>query len=434
VWLILVFFSVTNGLEKNWVEKLIALTAPVRITPTQAYYDSYYYQVDSISEASDYTYKSLREKAESAVTDPHDPNFDEEVPTFWNPPNGPVKDLVKIAYQSAESLADSASFFETSVGNIQLNLNRDGMVSQLSQTVYLGSYDPKNQDLQKTFEDQIVLSGEEILLPKNFREAGVLVGDRGLITYHTPTTSSLQEQRVPIVVAGFYDQGVIPIGGRFVWVSPEVVSMVSSGYDQTNTGINVRLNDYERAPMVKRQIQQKLKEEGIAAYWNVETFREYSFTKDLLQQLSSQRNLFSIISVVIIMVACSNIVSMLIILVNDKKMEIGILRSMGASSKSVAAIFGLCGLIMGLLGSLIGIALALVTLHNIHFLIDFISYMQGHELFNTHFYGDVIPNQLNSEALTFVLIATVATSLISGIIPAVKASLMRPADILRSDT
>jgi len=468
VWLILVFFSVTNGLEKNWVEKLIALTAPVRVTPTQAYYDSYYYQIDSISEASDYTYKSLREKALAVSADPYQPDYDEELPPFWAQPDldeqGGLKDLVKLAYQAALESGETATFFDTAVGNLQLILVRNGMQSQISQTAYLGSFDPNNRDLKKTLvpltdedlsnqpsgtsvairevEGKMVLptfpGAEAVLLPKNFRENGVLVGDRGVVSYHAPTTSALQEQQIPIRVAGFYDQGVIPIGGRFVWVRPELISMVSTAYDMsggaTSTGIDVRFEDYGRAPAVKKEIEQKLEEAGIAEYWKVETFRDYSFTKDLLEQLMSQRNLFSIISIVIIIVACSNIVSMLIILVNDKRTEIGILRSMGASSKSIASIFGFCGLIMGLLGSVIGIGLAVLTLRNIHALIDFISYLQGHELFNAHFYGEVIPNQLSGQALTFVTIATVVASLISGVIPAVKASLVRPAEILRSES
>ncbi|NGX58280.1 MAG: Lipoprotein-releasing system transmembrane protein LolE [Chlamydiae bacterium] len=451
VWLILVFFSVTNGLEKNWVEKLLALTAPVRITPTQEYFDSYYYQIDSISEASDYSYKSLREKVKSPQSDPYQSDFDEEIPMNWSfadeNANGELKDIVQLAFQSAEGLEEtglSVSCFETSVGNLQLQLIRKGAQSQLNQSAYLNSFDPQNQDLKKTllsgsFEGEIPSIGgtDGILLPKNFQEAGVLAGDRGVLSYHIPTTSSMQEQRIPVYVAGFYDQGVIPIGGRFVWVNPDVISMVSSAFDvsggTTATGINVRFDDFERAGVVKAELEKRLEDEGIASYWKVETFREFAFTKDLLQQLRSQKNLFSIISIVIIIIACSNIISMLIILVNDKKMEIGILRSMGASSKSIAAIFGFCGVIMGLLGSLIGIALAVVTLQNIHLLIDFISYVQGHELLNARFFGDVIPNQINGEALTFVLVATVLISLISGIIPAVKASMMKPSDILRSE-
>jgi lipoprotein-releasing system permease protein len=55
VWLILVFFSITQGLEKGWIDKLISVTAPVRITPTDAYFNSYYHQIDFLSRASDYS-------------------------------------------------------------------------------------------------------------------------------------------------------------------------------------------------------------------------------------------------------------------------------------------------------------------------------------------------------------------------------------------
>ncbi len=466
VWLILVFFSITNGLEKNWVEKLIALMAPVRIVPTEAYYNSYYYQIDSISEASGYTYKTLREKSVAMQTDPYDPEYDEEQPLNWAMPDtdesGRVKDLVKLAEQAVHSVhlvKPETSFFETAIGNLHLNLQRADGVTQLNQSTYLGSFDPKNRELAKTLivdtaskksrnaqavsikEGEMAMPSipgvESILLPKSFRDDGVLVGDRGTISYKAPTTSSVQEQQVPVYVVGFYDQGVTPIGGRFVWGRPELIAMVSTGYDMSAgpaaTGINVRFDQYEQAGDVKREIVQNLKTLGIADYWNVETYREYPFTKELLEQQSSQRNLFTIISIVIILVACSNIVSLLVILVNDKKTEIGVLRSMGATSTSIAAIFGFCGLIMGLLGSLMGIAFAVATLRHIDFLINAISYLQGHELFNAHFYGDVIPNELSSEALTFVLIATVLTSLVSGVVPALKASLMKPADILRAD-
>src|SRR5947209_69578 len=87
VWLIVVFFSVTDGLEKNWVYKLTALTAPLRITPTEAYYQSYYYQVDGISEASNYSHKTIREKQETVSSDPYDSELDQELPPHWPPPD-----------------------------------------------------------------------------------------------------------------------------------------------------------------------------------------------------------------------------------------------------------------------------------------------------------------------------------------------------------
>jgi lipoprotein-releasing system permease protein len=124
---------------------------------------------------------------------------------------------------------------------------------------------------------------------------------------------------------------------------------------------------------------------------------------------------------------------MLIILVNDKKLEIGILRSMGATSASIAAIFGICGMVMGAIGSLTGILAALLTLRYVNELVGFMSRLQGHDLFNPLFYGATLPTELSLEALMFVLMTTVAISLLAGIVPAFKASMMRPSAILRAE-
>src|SRR5262245_16614223 len=110
VWLIVVFFSVTDGLEKSWVNKLTALTAPVRITPTETYYNSYYYLVDSISEASNYSSKTIGEKRLAMASNPYQPEIDEEIPSFWHYPDrnsdGELKDLVKLVFTSLDKIQD----------------------------------------------------------------------------------------------------------------------------------------------------------------------------------------------------------------------------------------------------------------------------------------------------------------------------------------
>src|SRR5271168_872733 len=73
VWLVLVFLSVTDGIEKKWLDKLTSLHAPLRITPTEAYYASYYYQIDSFSAASQFHSKTLIEKQEAPFSDPYNP-------------------------------------------------------------------------------------------------------------------------------------------------------------------------------------------------------------------------------------------------------------------------------------------------------------------------------------------------------------------------
>lgn len=677
VWLIVVFFSVTDGLEKNWIHKLTALTAPVRVTPTEAYYQSYYYQIDSISDASNYSSKTIREKLESPVTDSYDPTMDEEIPAFWPQPDlnadGSPKDLVKLAYQSIDEIHGipglSAHDFELTASHIRLRLLRKttmihgnniyGSTSQsaLAYPAYLGNFEVnnpnlnqtllpvqqadlnnffnllglavnntteesvadndkvflsqealqtrlkqffsvitikqlksrpfgwliprhllppegewkvcavlKNQkvirlivpqeadsllELQKSLEDQGLVAsigtatldhgvlsfvgpdhlrqqlatpftltlaggahfpaqldktsldrvkrmedvrftvevpvqktvlkgnvsyrgleiaeadinqtisdapppwvhqeenssllvlpkdefvGEGVILPKSFRDAGVLLGDRGSLSYVAATASVLQEQHLPIYVAGFYDPGIIPIGGKFVLANPEVISLIRSSHQQEDksaltNGINVRFNQLDQAGKVKAYLEDAFKAKGINRYWTIETYREYEFTKEIMQELQSQKNLFLLIAIVIILVACSNIISMLIILVNDKKTEIGILRSMGASSQSIALIFGTAGAAIGVLGSLLGISAAIITLNHLDVLIRLLSSFQGHDMFSTNLYGQVMPHELSWEALSFVLGATVIISLLAGIVPAIKACLLRPSHILRS--
>src|SRR3982074_1756880 len=62
VWLSVVFLSVTEGMEKKWLDELTTLNSPLKVRPKEAYFNSYYYLVDSISQKSNYTLKSLGEK------------------------------------------------------------------------------------------------------------------------------------------------------------------------------------------------------------------------------------------------------------------------------------------------------------------------------------------------------------------------------------
>ncbi|SCA63908.1 hypothetical protein SCG7086_BI_00100 [Chlamydiales bacterium SCGC AG-110-P3] len=670
VWLILVFFSVTEGLEKGWMDKLTALTAPVRISPTEEYYKSYYYRIDSVAEASDYSTRSISEKLSAQMVDPYNPDIDAEVSYDWPAPDlddsGHLKDIVKEAFASVSTVSEAlglgsnelwASDFEMAVSNIRLRLIRDDDEGSnqrfLSQASYLGSFDPSNPALRKallslsledmtnilqlatvtssnlqqnasdplvrfagselrsrlhaffdhvkvtaihpkkmiwtlpshllpaqarwqafavmrggkiqrviipqgrkeiawltqqleqqgcqyraatltidetiperktlTFENNAIAPlpdrvpvaaagrmlmraelipdsidtaetleevqftiqltvhqmeiararpteyfsstpstppfwlhytaddgkgllpvlprdpqvGDGILISKTFRENDVRLGDRGYLSYYMPTTSSVQEQRIPVYVAGFYDPGIIPIGGKLITVSKEVTNLVRSAQQQEEStlsnGINVRFHDLSQASRVKSLLKREFARRGIDKYWKIESFREFDFTRDIVQQLQSEKNLFSLISMIIIVVACSNIISMLIILVNDKQREIGILRSMGATAMSIGSIFGLCGMVMGALGGLIGTVAAAITLRNLPALLELIGRFQGFDVFNRAFYGDMLPTRLSTDALLYVLIATVAISVLAGLIPAFKAAAMRPADILRKD-
>lgn len=661
VWLVLVFLSVTDGIERSWLDKLTSLNAPLRITPTDTYYSSYYYQSDSISSASNYQYKSIHEKLDAETSDPYSPDVDREMPSLWPlkdlKEDGALKDPVKSAFNILSSLKKTfpdLAFqeYEISGALMRLRLVRPetsgfsglGQESEsfLTQASYLASFPDKNphlptlisppsladlnhlfylttrsndetlfqtrirslldnveiktlknsfshwrlpfslipdgtslkavaylrgakithviipdqfeefihsktqmepaiqvgqlikgangyvfktkeggqfpdlpstlpcfsegtlffqvallqesalnatriQDIQfhaETKLQNVVLKGvipwdglelidakarttfdtspplsppwvyqfntelalpedaeniAGILLAKNFQDSGVRLGDQGYLSYTATTTSSVQEQRLKVFVAGFYDPGILAVGSKCIFVPASIahaVSTASSSFilDKTlSSGIQIWFQETSDVEKIKAQLQKEFDAAGIAPYWKITTFREYDFAKDLLQQFQSDKYLFTLLALIILIVACSNIISLLVLLVNDKKREIGILQSMGASSKSIALIFGLCGTVMGLLSSLIGTLAAIFTLHHIDQVVRLLSFLQGHDAFNAVFYGQSLPNELSAEALAFVLIATPILSFCAGLVPAIKACRLRPSTILRSE-
>lgn len=578
VWLILVFLSVTTGIEKNWLDKLTSLNAPLRISPTKDYYSSYYYMSDLFSSSSGYAFKTIHEKAKAEILDPYKPDVDMEMPLRLVQKRE-NRDYVKEAYNILSEFKD-IQFQDYEISGALLKLRQDfndDKVSFLTQISYLASICDKNPKLEKLFIEptnadlnsylkkckmqgdlspflrnitikkfkttknwkmplnlfpknicfkanlidkstisisnngkgwfyvkdkkayfkrekettrlnqnvsistevplelevkkglnvkttvqDIVLEGKisldnveiaeasakkvpplrgyvGIYLPKSMRDTGSLIGDIGYLSFTTQTGSSIQEQHIHVSVIGFYDPGVLPIGNRFLLVPQNVTSIINSStvsFSPDGTpmnGIYVWFNDLRRADEIKKQLEEKFKKANISPYFNITTFKEYEFSKDMMQQFQSDKLLFSLIALIILIVACSNVISYLVLLVNDRKKEIASMQAMGAKKKSIVAIFGICGVVTGLASLLFGTIAALITLKHLNALVNFLSIIQGHSAFNAAFFGNELPNSLSIEALYFILIATPLVSLIAGLIPALKAAKMHPSEILRSE-
>ncbi len=458
VWLLLVFLSVMEGIEKGWLEKLTSLNAPMRITPTPAYYDSYYYRIDGQSSRSHFRDKTIGEKAQAQVSDPFAIEEDAALPSHMPKPDlaadGSLKDPVKSIYSAFTKLQEKHTDllfeeFELSGALMRLQLLRESNPGERTQTFltqasYLATLPEKNPYIDALLvKDEtpapLGQKGEKVFLAKGFYDNGVRVGDMGYLSYPAPTTGAFQEQRLSIHVAGFYDPGIMSIGNKCILAPASVLRAINSSnssysLDKTaSNGIQVWFSDLSSAEKIKMELQSALQDAGVQSYWKVQTFREYDFAKDLLEQFQSDKYLFTLLGVIILVVACCNIISLLVILVNDKKKEIGILQAMGAKGVSIATIFGACGVTMGILGCLIGTGAALLTLHNIDSVVHLLSFLQGHDAFNVAFYGKSLPNTFSHDALLFVLISTPLLSLIAGLVPAIKACRLRPSQILRSE-
>ncbi|MCE5293184.1 MAG: FtsX-like permease family protein [Chlamydiales bacterium] len=434
VWLSIVFFSAQEGIERSWTEKMVALTSPIRLTPTDQYYKSYYYQIDAYSSASTFAYKGLREKLSSTNNDPYDIDVDPSLPRDF--PEKTSVDIVKATIQAIKATPNtSCRIFDTAQCSLHIRfLTGASLEQEVTSTTYLMSFDDVSTRLTKNIT---TLPENGIILPKTFKDAGVKVNDEGYISYQGFGATASQELRSKVVVAGFYDPGILPVGGKVSLVSSSLISQVlSATFSEQNglpTGISVDFDNLKDAHAIKDSIVAALTKDHLVEYWTIQSYDEYDFSKDIFQQMKADKNLFSLISVIITIVACSNIISMLLILVHDKRKEIAILRALGASKASIAGIFGLCGFLLGAVGSFIGAILAVLTLHNLAPILAFISKLQGFEVLSSTFYANSLPNAVSTSSLLFVICISAVASCLAGLIPAIQASRINTSEALRNE-
>ena len=472
VWLVLVFLSVTTGIEKNWLSKLTSLYAPVRITPTERYYDSYYYRIDALASASGFGIKTIGEKAQAPVSDPYSENEDRELPPYLSTADrksdGQLIDPVKELYAALSPL--TFQDYEIAGALLKLSVERpiEGGAATLSQMSYLLSLTEKNPRLaslllEPTQEEAakhhvqihfdkapdklpawaIEVGGHlvlpdlgpglyPVLLPKNYRDLGVKLFTRGTLTFAGASAASSQEQRLNVQVVGFYDPGLFSLGGRCI-IAPSSATRIIHSTSQTFSPDGTPTNGLLVWGSSASDVESRLQKANLSSWWKVSSYQDYEFSKDLFLQFRSDRTLFLLIAAIILIVACCNVISLLVLLVNDKKKEIAILQAMGAKPSSIALIFGTCGFAMGMISSLVGTAAAIFTLHHLESLTNFLSALQGHAAFQPAFFGKTLPNELSPTALAFVFIVTPLLSLFAGLVPALRSSQLKPSTTLRQE-
>ena len=145
------------------------------------------------------------------------------------------------------------------------------------------------------------------------------------------------------------------------------------------------------------------------------------------------RTVMYIAMVLVIGVACFNIVSTLIMAVKDKQGDIAIMRTLGANNAFIKRIFIWYGLQAGMKGCLIGIVLGIILALNLTTFIQGIEWIFGKKLLSGDVYFvDFLPSELHWLDVLMVLVAALALSLIASLYPASRAAKLQPAQVLSS--
>jgi lipoprotein-releasing system permease protein len=145
-----------------------------------------------------------------------------------------------------------------------------------------------------------------------------------------------------------------------------------------------------------------------------------------------EKTMMSLILLLIVTVAAFNIVAMLVMVVNDKRTDIAILRTLGASPSTVMRVFMTQGLVIAWFGVGVGVLLGVVLARNVTSIVPVLENLFHFQIFDSNIYQtSEIPTHLRAQDVVWISLAALILTLGSTIYPAMRAARTPPADALR---
>ena len=225
-------------------------------------------------------------------------------------------------------------------------------------------------------------------------------------------------------IGGFFDLGMYEYDNNFIFIPWKKAELFFSTKNIAH-GIEIFLKDEKFTSSVSSNVKNKLGNELLVIDWKK---RNSAF----MSALAVEKNVMFIILSLIILVAAFNIISSMIMLVQTKKSDIALMRTMGASKYVIIRIFVLTGSIIGLLGTFAGTILGVVISSNIEAIRNFLTTILGSELFSAEIYFlSKLPSDIYINEVIMVICVSIFLTLFASVFPAWKASRISPAEALR---
>ncbi len=197
------------------------------------------------------------------------------------------------------------------------------------------------------------------------------------------------------------------------------------------SGLRLKLDDLFDAPTMSAKLSQSLtqKSQNANAYFITDWTQQHA---NFFKAVQLEKRVMFIILTLIVAVAAFNIVSTLVMAVTDKRADIAIMRTFGASPRSIMSIFIVQGALIGVIGTLLGAAIGVIIALNIDTIIPFIE-----NLFHVQFlakdvyYISDLPSKLEWPDVITIIVMSFVLSLLATLYPSYKASKINPAEALR---
>ena len=216
-----------------------------------------------------------------------------------------------------------------------------------------------------------------------------------------------------IVDTGFYDYD-----SRLILMDVHGVQELL-GLGDTVMGIELRLDDGDATDRVKAEVEERL----AASRFRIYDWREIN--RNLFRSLALQRLVMTLIVVFMVIVASTVIFCVLIMMGLERRREIAVLRSMGATAGGVMRIFVVQGMAIGVIGTSIGLVLGIAVCH----LIAAIDFGLEYEVYRI----PSLPVTLRAHELALAAAGTLLQCFFATLYPSLRAAKVAPADALRYD-
>ncbi len=250
------------------------------------------------------------------------------------------------------------------------------------------------------------------------QELGVMLGDplQVISPLGNPTAMGLVPKVRRYAVVGLFDSGMHEYDRSLVFMNL-VDAQRFFVLGDTVTSIEIRVRDVKKAQEVAGGIQRRMGFPYLAEDWT-------RLWPNLFSALRLERWVYILVLLLMVLIAAFNIVSTLIMMVMEKRRDIAVLRSMGASRSSIRRIFLLKGCIIGVVGTLLGVLLG----YGICLLIQEYQFI---ELPQDVFLVSTVPVRISALHFLAVGLASFVICLLASIYPARQAATLDPVEVIR---
>lgn len=246
---------------------------------------------------------------------------------------------------------------------------------------------------------------------------GAFIGDTLIAISPTKMTSFFSAPQVAkFVVTGIFETGIFQYDDTYAYISIESAQDLFMT-EAAVSGIEIKLENLDQADAVKYELENLLGYPYRASTW-------YSMHSTLFRWMQMEKWLFTILLSLIILVAAFNIVSSQIMIVLEKRREIGILKAIGASREGIMRIFLYEGLIVGVVGTILGLIVGYGV-------------CWGQQTFKwLSLPGDVyflnsLPVQMQVWDFVIITIVSLGLAILASVYPARRASALDPVEAIR---